>query len=730
MTRYRICDASGVLVAMHCRQEGPDGKRMWWEQPDGTPGLGGMSSADLPLYGIDRLNRSATVILVEGEKAAEALLSNGVQAVGTVTGASATPGAIPLAELAGRRVYLWADNDEVGRSHMQRIGAALVGVAADVRWIDWSDAPEHGDAADFLAAGGSREDVEALINGARPLVGSPTSIVVCTPSDTTATVQPLRDKPSLADEPDILARFAAELAAAGVAGERRAGLLIFLVVVSRLLDRIVSLAVKGPSAGGKSFLTETVLGYFPPSAYYALSAMSEHALAYDKEPLAHRMLVIYEAAGMTGEMQSYLIRSLLSEGKVRYVTVEKTKAGLNSRLIEREGPTGLIVTTTAVRLHPENETRLLSLTVNDSPAQTKAVLLAHANGAGRGGDVEPWHALQDWLAGGPTAVEVPYARTLAEAIPPVAVRLRRDFATVLSLIQAHALLHRATRELVAGVVIATLADYAAVRDLVADLISDAVEQTVSDAIRATVEKVAELTLGGGETTVVQVAARLGIDKSSASRRVRAALDRGYLRNLEDRRGRPSRLVLGDQLPDQVTILPTVEELERLHGCSGAAGGTNPVGLTPEDPFRRDVPGEPGQVGTVTVAPQDDRGHGRFGSLSTGEPASAVSVPVEDDYAPSAGGGDVDEDGTAEQLTWLHETVTIVTPVTTANEPPGSDADRDDHLHPDSHRAACRIGGPSAPVPDPENYADAAQVASAGGGDVDEDGTAGEATWTA
>jgi hypothetical protein len=184
--------------------------------------------------------------------------------------------------------------------------------------------------------------------------------------------------------------------------------------------------------------------------------------------------------------------------------------------------------------------------------------------------------LQDWLAGGPTAVEIPYARALAEAIPPVAVRLRRDFATVLSLIRAHALLHRATRELVGGVVIATIADYAAVRDLVADLVSDAVEQTVSEAIRATVEKVAELTMVGGETTVVQVAARLGIDKSSASRRVRAALEHGYLRNLEDRRGRPFRLVLGDPLPAEVTILPTVDHLEQLRGCSGDEGVGHPI----------------------------------------------------------------------------------------------------------------------------------------------------------
>jgi replicative DNA helicase len=168
--RYRISDASGALVAIHCRQDGPDGKRMWWEQPDGTSGLGGLPLADLPLYGIERLNGSPTVILVEGEKAAEALLAIGVQAVGTVTGASGTPGAIPLAELTGRRVRPWPDNDGVGRSHMTRIGAALVGIAADeVRLINWPDAPEHGDAADFIAVGGTREDVEALIDGARPL---------------------------------------------------------------------------------------------------------------------------------------------------------------------------------------------------------------------------------------------------------------------------------------------------------------------------------------------------------------------------------------------------------------------------------------------------------------------------------------------------------------------------------------------------------------------------------
>jgi hypothetical protein len=388
-----------------------------------------------------------------------------------------------------------------------------------------------------------------------------------TPTITTATLQ---HPPRLALEPDLLARFADELQAVGVAGERRAALLLYLAMTSRLLPRIVSVAVKGPSAGGKSYLAKQVVSYFPASAYYTLSGMSEHALVYDETPLVHRMIVIYEAVGMAGELQTYLVRSLLSEDHIRYVTVEKTKEGIRPKVIDRPGPTGLITTTTAVHLHPENETRLLSVTVNDSPAQTHAVLLAHADGRELNGNVGPWHELQDWLAAGTTVVDVPYARTLAEAIPPVAVRLRRDFPAVLSLIRAHALLHRATREIVNGAIIATIADYGAVRELVADLVSDAVGMTVTDAVRETVRAVGDLTLEGGETSITKLAAMLQIDKASASRRVRSAIDGGYLQNLEDRRGRPARLTLGDPLPDEVTILPDPDQV--LQCCSVARGG--------------------------------------------------------------------------------------------------------------------------------------------------------------
>jgi MarR family len=244
------------------------------------------------------------------------------------------------------------------------------------------------------------------------------------------------------------------------------------------------------------------------------------------------------------------------------------------KVIEREGPTGLLVTTTALRLHPENETRMLSLTVTDTMEQTAHVLQALADRARDDVDLTQWQALQTWLATGSAPVVVPFAKELASLVPPVAVRLRRDFKTVLTLIRAHALLHQATRRKdEAGQIIATLRDYAAVRDLVGDLVAAGVEATVRPEVRETVSAVAFL-IASGESEVRQadLRSRLKLDKSAISRRVADAIERGYLRNLEDKKGGPARLIIGDPLPVELEVLPM---FERLHSCTVVWGDKEP-----------------------------------------------------------------------------------------------------------------------------------------------------------
>ncbi len=316
---------------------------------------------------------------------------------------------------------------------------------------------------------------------------------------------------------------------------------------------------------------------------------------------------------MQSDMASYLVRSLLSEGRIRYEYVDKTEQGMKPKRIEREGPTGLIVTTTRTRLHPENETRLLSLTVTDTPEQTRHILRATAApGRTRKADLSQWHAIQLAVESSPKEVDIPYQGALAELVEAPAVRMRRDFPATLHLIAAHALLHQATRRKDdRGRIVATLEDYAPVRELVADLIAEGTEAAVPPAVRETVEAVRELLReeGDGATvTIKNLAAKLGIDKSAASRRWQNARDRDLLRNQETSKGRAARLVLGDPLPEDVEILPSVDRLREAFEDADHAHAEK-ANLSPAPCLRLDgctVDRETGKVHPPPPSPSESR----------------------------------------------------------------------------------------------------------------------------
>jgi hypothetical protein len=283
---------------------------------------------------------------------------------------------------------------------------------------------------------------------------------------------------------------------------------------------------------------------------------------------------------------------------------------MKPRLIERDGPTGLIVTTTAVKLHPENETRMLSLTVTDTQKQTREVMAALAEEVGgESPDLKAWHALQRWLGAAEHHVNIPYARALAALIPPVAVRLRRDFGALLNLIRAHAILHQARRERdTERRIIATLEDYAEVRSLVADLVSEGVEATIAPTVRETVATVQRLHDETEEAASLRaIAEELKLDKSTTSRRVRNAIDKGFVKNLEDRRGKPGRYVPGDPLPDDIEILPAPEVLHRCSVAGESEGvKTNSFSGRPEEESEKEFPSYPSDNG-ATVQPENEWG---------------------------------------------------------------------------------------------------------------------------
>lgn len=183
-TVYAIRDTAGVLRAEHIRIDLPGGRKtMYWRRPDGSTGLGSLSTPDLPLYGSEILSDvpvGDVIIVTEGERPTDALHGVGFPAVGTVTGSGSTPGDEALAPLLPYAVVLWPDHDRPGHAHMNRIAWALarLGAATPPRAIlpdtYGRGSHRHGilprgyDAADYVAGGGTRVGLRELVLAAIP----------------------------------------------------------------------------------------------------------------------------------------------------------------------------------------------------------------------------------------------------------------------------------------------------------------------------------------------------------------------------------------------------------------------------------------------------------------------------------------------------------------------------------------------------------------------------------
>jgi DNA-binding MarR family transcriptional regulator len=542
-------DKDNKEIARRYRTRNPNGKKVtFWRKGDNTCLYG--------LWRLDRDNPPDFMVLCEGESDCQTLWHKGFPALGL-------PGAnnwkddrdAPLEN--AQTIYVIREPDSGGEAMEKWLTRSAIKDRAKIVFLDGYSDPSDlylADPENFAA------NFQLALDSAVPWGRIEAERKEAERRDSWEKCK------DLATDDSILNVFTKCLRRCGLVGEEQAAKLLYLSLVTRLFQRPTSVVIDGPSSAGKSFLAATVLKFFPTSAYHDLSAMSEKNLAYTEEPLSNRFLVLYEAAGLGGEFATYLIRSLLSEGRIKYEYVEKGPEGLRSRRIEKEGPTGLLMTTTSVWLHSENETRLLTVTVNDTKEQTEAIFIALAEETKDEVDFEAWHALQEWLQAGGRRVVVPFAIQLARLTKAVAVRLRRDFNAVLSLIKAHALLHQATRERDSSrSVIATLEDYAVVRDLAGNIVAHCVEATVRETVRETVQtvKLASELSKEEYVSIKDIAAELNLDRSAASRRVATAIRHGYLKNLEDKKGKPKRIALADPLPEDEDIFPTLEELTNL-----------------------------------------------------------------------------------------------------------------------------------------------------------------------
>jgi len=165
-------DGDGKLLVCVYRYDPPGGKqfRPWdvctrrMKAPDPRP-----------LYNQPGIKSSDEVILVEGEKAAEVLIGQGISATTAMNGASAPVGKTDWSPLAGKRVLIWPDKDAAGWQYAEAAGQAVLaaGAISVAILLPPDDKPEKWDAADAVAE--DMDVAEFIATAERQAVTAPQS---------------------------------------------------------------------------------------------------------------------------------------------------------------------------------------------------------------------------------------------------------------------------------------------------------------------------------------------------------------------------------------------------------------------------------------------------------------------------------------------------------------------------------------------------------------------------
>ena len=158
--KWDYLDGDGKLIACVYRYDTADGKEF---RPWDVLAKKHRAPTPRPLFNQPGLKENQHVVLVEGEKAAEALMAHGITATTAMNGAKAPPEKTDWTPLKGKHLLIWPDHDEAGSAYAEAVSAYLgaQGITASLTILDVpNDKPEKWDAADAVSEG---LDIRAFI---------------------------------------------------------------------------------------------------------------------------------------------------------------------------------------------------------------------------------------------------------------------------------------------------------------------------------------------------------------------------------------------------------------------------------------------------------------------------------------------------------------------------------------------------------------------------------------
>lgn len=275
--KWDYCDAHGKLIACVYRYDPPGGKEF---RPWDVIARKYKAPEIRPLYNQSGLKTASHVVLVEGEKAADALIAQGFAATTAMFGSKAPLEKTDWSPLKAKHVLIWPDHDKTGQDYADSLQAylPLSAVASLTTLSIPTDKPAGWDAADAVDEG---LDVHAFIKEQQ----SQTEIIQ--PTISAYTVGHLLDDTSPMPEDLIAPRVLTPGGLLVFAGAPKVGKSDFLLALLAHMAAGVSFLGMTPPRPMRIFYLQAEIGY-----HYLRERLQSLRLDTNLLPLVRENLVI------------------------------------------------------------------------------------------------------------------------------------------------------------------------------------------------------------------------------------------------------------------------------------------------------------------------------------------------------------------------------------------------------------------------------------------------------
>jgi hypothetical protein len=381
--------------------------------------------------------------------------------------------------------------------------------------------------------------------------------------------------------PQFFRKFLSTVRRLGLVGEERNASALYVVAVSALLNRPLNAIVKGSSSAGKNLLVSRVLKLIPLSGIVEITSSSATAWNYSADSFSHKVVYLQERNDASGAVHP--VRLLISEGRLVRIVTEFENGIRVPKTFIAEGPICSISTTTRNRIEVDDETRHLSLWVNETAAQTRKINAGYVKQIETPDDAEisRWHEVHGLIeAQSKLMVTLPDWFTLvADRVYSDDVTARRYWPAFVEACKTVSLIRSFQRGKPAksGAILVTYADYAITTTLFERIFVESLHRKADKSldIREAVRNVSAA-LGDKPIDATSLANFLGVSVDTAYKNLRNAADAGLVRRTNSSAQGNIKLFLAAEpprfLPDPKQLLAECPQIpepgEYIHPFTG------------------------------------------------------------------------------------------------------------------------------------------------------------------